>query len=260
MRLAASLAPGLVAAWTFALAWPTVAQAGTGPWEFVRSDDGIVVHRRKVEGFDLHEFRGRGVIDAPLPRVLGVLGDAPRRVEWMERCVESWEVEKIGETGQIAYNRTKATWPVSDRDVVVKGDTVFDVERREVRVTFQDARHRKVPPKDGVVRIGFLRGHWLLRPYDGGKHTWIEYQAHADPAGSLPSFVVNMVSKTLPYKTLLQLRRQVKRAQYPEIEQKLLASPQFREIMAGKKLETADPGSGAPGGSRDPTQTPVAPN
>ena len=254
MRGAAFLALALVAA------WPMAARAGVGPWEFVRSDDGIVVHRRKVEGFDLHEFRGRGVIDAPLPRVLGVLGDARRRVEWMERCMESWEIEKLGDTGQIAYNRTKATWPVSDRDVVVRGGTVFDVDRREIRVTFQDTTHPKVPPKSGVVRLGFLRGHWLLRPYDGGRHTWVEYQAHADPAGSLPTFVVNMVSKTLPYKTLLRLRDQVKRSQYPEVEKRLLANPQFQQILAGKRLETADPGSGAPAGSKDPSQGAASPN
>ncbi len=260
MRRAVLHAMRFVAAWTLATTWSPPAHAGAGPWEFVRSDDGIVVHRRKVDGFDLHEFRGRGVIDAPLPRVLGVLGDAARRVEWMERCVESWEIEKIGETGQIAYNRTKGTWPVSDRDVVVRGGTTFDLERREVRATFENARHAKVPPKDGVVRLNYLRGHWILRPYDGGKHTWVEYQAHADPAGSLPSFVVNMVSKTLPYKTILQLRRQVKRAQYPEVEQRLLANPRFLEIMTGKKVETPDPGSGTPVGSKDPSKGAAAPN
>lgn len=202
-----------------------------GPWEQIRDEHGIVVHRRKVEGFDLHEFRGRGIVDAPLPRVIAVLADAPRRVDWMERCVASYEVEKIGETGQVAYNRTKGTWPVSDRDVVVYANSIFDVARREVRVPFHAVSHPKAPPRDGVVRIRHLRGHWILRPADGGRTTWVEYQAHADPGGSIPSFAVNVISKTLPYKTIAKLRAQVLRKEYPELERKLMADPRFLKIL-----------------------------
>src|SRR5689334_19504226 len=90
------------------LAWSSVAHADG--WEHVRTDDGIVVHRRKHEGFDLHEFRGQGIVQAPIQRILGVLQDAPRRVEWMERCVASWTVERRGDTAAIEYNRTKGTW------------------------------------------------------------------------------------------------------------------------------------------------------
>ncbi len=203
----------------------------TGPWEHVRTDEGITVHRRKVEGFDLHEFRGRGVIDAPMSKVLGVLSDSARRPMWMERCVRAWSVEKVSDTTQIEYNRTKGTWPVSDRDVVVIGRTSFDVARREVRIDFRNTTSAKVPEQDGAVRIPYLRGHWILQPRNGGRSTFIEYQAHADPSGSIPTFLVNLVSRTLPYKTLVGLREQVKRTQYPEIERKLAERTEYAAIM-----------------------------
>ncbi len=207
------------------------AEPAVGPWEHVRTDEGITVHRRKVQGFDLHEFRGRGVIEAPMSKVLGVLSDSGRRPMWMERCVRAWSVEKISETSQVEYNRTKGTWPVSDRDVVVVGRTSFDVARREVRVDFRNTTSSKVPEQDGAVRIPYLRGHWILQPRDGGRSTFIEYQAHADPGGSIPTFIVNLVSRTLPFKTLVGLREQVKRTQYPEIEKKLGQSPEYAAIM-----------------------------
>jgi hypothetical protein len=228
---------------------PALASSGVGPWEEVRNDDGILVHRRAGEGFNLHEFRGRGVVNAPMTRVLGVLSDSERRVEWMDRCVESYLIEKLGDTGQIAYNRTKGTWPVSDRDVIVRGETKFDVGKREVRISFRNVSHGKAPSKSGIVRIGYLRGHWLVRPVAGGG-TWVEYQAHADPSGSLPTFVVNMVSKQLPFKTIENLRKQVKRVQYPEIERKLNESPEFQAIMTGvapKKEAKDGVGSGDQG-------------
>ena len=54
-----------------------------GAWEQVSNKDGIVVQRRSVEGYKLKEFLGRGVIDAPIGRVLAVIRDANRRAEWM---------------------------------------------------------------------------------------------------------------------------------------------------------------------------------
>ena len=40
-----------------------------------------------------------------------------------------------------------------------------------------------------------LCGHWFLWPSNGGKWTRVEYQVHADPGGSLPTSIINTVSK-----------------------------------------------------------------
>ncbi|HEX4462400.1 MAG TPA: hypothetical protein VIA18_30695, partial [Polyangia bacterium] len=95
------------------------ADGGNGPWEHVSNKEGIEVERRSVEGSNLKEFLGRGVIDAPVQRVLAVIRDAGRRQEWMPNCGGSWLVEEnMAARTQLAYHRTKAPWPVSDRDSV----------------------------------------------------------------------------------------------------------------------------------------------
>jgi hypothetical protein len=210
---------------------PVVSLAVPGPWEKVGDSDGILVHRRKVEGSFLHEFRGRGVVRAPLARVVAVIRDAERRTEWMERCVGSHSIEQVPDN-QVLYNRTGAPWPVTDRDVVLRGRLVLVPAAGAVRLEFESTTHPEKPPVGDAIRIHFLRGHWQLIPVEGGKATHVEYQVHADPAGRLPDWVSNIASKSLPLKTLQGLRGQVKKASYPEYERSLALRPEFQAVLA----------------------------
>jgi hypothetical protein len=205
-----------------------------GPWERVSDQDGIVVERRAVGGSNLKEFVGRGVIDAPIARVLAVIRDANRRGEWMPNCGSSYLIEENMETRvQVAYHRTKAPWPVSDRDSVNRAEMVVEPDKHRVYLPFESIAHSKIPPVKGVVRMPSLRGHWILVPIDGGKATRAEYQVFANPGGILPDWVANLASKKLPRDTIAGLRRQVKKAEYPEFEATIASSPEAKRLLAG---------------------------
>jgi hypothetical protein len=191
--------------------------AESADWVKVGTDKGITVSRRKVEGSNLHEFRGRGLIDAKIKDVLAVIFDANRRGEWMFHCVGSWFVDKPAANQEIAYNRTHLPWPVSDRDVVLHGQAVVDVAHFEVDLNFESVTDPRVPPYKGVVRMPELTGHWSVRAVNGGKSTCVEYQVHANPGGHVPDWLADQSSRELPRKTLEGLRRQVAHAHYAEL-------------------------------------------
>lgn len=229
MRILRWRAPLLLAV----LLGPLAAAAAPGPWEQVVDADGIVVHRRKIEGSTLHEFRGRGVVEAPLSRVIAVLRDAERRTAWMERCVGSHAIEQRAES-QVLYNRTSAPWPVKDRDVILEGG--LELRDGAAWLVFRSVEHPDAPPVEGVVRMRSLNGHWKLVPGEKGRVTLVEYQLHADPAGKLPEWVSNYVSKKLPYKTIESLRRQVKQVSYPEYEKLIEARPTYQHARESGPL------------------------
>ena len=210
-----------------------------GAWERVSTTDGIVVERRTVPGSNLKEFRGRGVIDAPLGRVLAVLRDSEHRAEWMSDCASSYLVEE-DETSrtQIAYHRTKAPWPVADRDSITRAELQVDPTHHRVVLPFEGIEHPKAPPVKGVVRMPFIRGHWILTVQPGSK-TEVEYQVHANPGGSLPDWIANLASKKLPLVTLQGLRKQVKFRTYPVFEAELLRSPEAKEMFGDTLKPTA---------------------
>ncbi|MCA1664379.1 MAG: hypothetical protein LC659_08950 [Myxococcales bacterium] len=166
---------------SMALAWLVVAggasaEEARGAWEQVSDKDGIVVQRRSVEGYKLKEFRGRGVIEAPIGRVLAIIRDANRRAEWMPACADSHVIEEnLAARTQTAYHRTKAPWPVSDRDSINRAEMIVEVAKHRVYLPFEAVTLLAVPPVKGVVRMPLMRGHWLLTPVDGGIATEAEY-------------------------------------------------------------------------------------
>lgn len=233
---------------------------GAGPWEKVSNKDDILVERRTVEGSNLKEFRGRGVIDAPVARVLAVLQDAPHRHEWMSDCATSYVLEEDhGRRMQIAYHRTKAPWPVADRDSINRAEIIIDLSARRIVLPFEAIEHPKGPPVKGVVRMPFLRGHWVLSPVREGRATEVEYQVHANPGGSLPEWLANAASKKIPHHTLLGLRRQVKFREYPALEAEILGSPEAHQLFgaAAKAALKAAPASPVP--SPAPTEKASSP-
>ena len=215
-----------------------------GPWEMVRNDAGIEVFRRTVAGSPLHEFQGTGMIEAPIPAVLAVLDDTKRRTEWMKEAVAQIEISRNGDREQTFYSRTGAPWPVSDRDAVIRAVTTVDVRAKMVKVEMNSTEDATWPPQKGVVRMPHLCGHWFLWPSNGGKWTRVEYQVHADPGGSLPSSIINMVSKKIPHSAIAEMQKQVVRRKYPEFEAKVAQMPEYKQFapsLPGLTITPATP-------------------
>ncbi len=207
-----------------------------GAWEQVSTKDGIVVERRAVDGSSLKEFLGRGIIEAPVAHVLAVIRDGNRRGEWMPSCGGSYVVEEnLATRVQVAYYRTKAPWPISDRDSVNRAEIFVEPAKHRINIPFEAIADPRVPPVKGVVRMPSLRGHWILVPVEGGRATQVEYQVYADPGGRLPDWLANLASKTLPRETIAGLRRQVKKVDYPAFEAEISSTPEAKLLMANSK-------------------------
>ncbi|HEX6836381.1 MAG TPA: SDR family NAD(P)-dependent oxidoreductase, partial [Polyangia bacterium] len=161
---------------------PDAAAADSG-WQQIKQSDGVLVYKRVVEGSPLKEFRGRATVDAPVAAILAVFSDVPHATEWMDSCNGSRVVEDASDTDKVVYNRTHAPWPVADRDAVLHNVARIDESQRKVELDFWSVDDAKEPPQKGVVRMPFLRGHWILWPSADGNTTRVEYQVHANPGG-----------------------------------------------------------------------------
>jgi hypothetical protein len=222
----------LVAAALVAAPASARADGDAGAWEQVSDKDGIVVQRRTIGGSKLKEFRGRGLIQAPIGRVLAVIRDANRRGEWMPSCGDSHLIEEdLAARTQVAYHRTKAPWPVSDRDSVNRAEMLVEPAKHRVYLPFEAIASPKVPPVKGVVRMPAMRGHWILIPVDGGRVTDAEYQVFANPGGILPDWLANLASKTLPRETIAGLRKQAAKVQYAAFEAEIAAAPETKALL-----------------------------
>jgi hypothetical protein len=188
----------------------SASEAVEAGWTRVAEDEGIVVSSRPSERSELPIFRGVAQVDAPLLEVLAVVTDADRHREWIFMCSDSALVAQTSAATGIVYNRTKAPWPVPDRDVVLDSRVEIVDGEREVIVRFSATEHPERPPTQGVVRMPYLQGHYHLRAEDAGR-TRVEYQVDSDPGGSLPAWLATRGTRDMPLETLRALRSQLAR-------------------------------------------------
>jgi hypothetical protein len=187
---------------------PRRAQAGTD-WELISDQDGIQVFKRQLEGTSLVEFKARGAVGAPILNVAAVLRGSDRAKEWMHACEGASVIEWLSATRWVSYNRTKSpAFFVHDRDVVLLNDLEVLPAQRKIVIRFDAVSSPNAPPVADAVRMTSVIGRWDLVEL-GPSSTEVEYQVRADPAGSLPHWMVNWASEQIPASTLKGLRRQV---------------------------------------------------
>jgi hypothetical protein len=189
-------------------ALPIHLHADEGDWQEIGVEAGIVAWKRGVANISLLEFRGRGVVAAPIQVVTAVVFDGTRGTEWLRSCAASADLEHPTPTSVITYNRTQSPFPmISDRDAVLTAQLRVEAASRTVFLDFHDVGDVRRPVLPGVVRVPKLRGFFAMRQLDAHT-TEVTYQVLADAGGALPIWLVNLASADLPLKTLQALRLQ----------------------------------------------------
>lgn len=195
------------------------------PWEKIRDEDGIVVHKKEVPGSPLVAFRGTGVVDAPLSKVVFVLIDLARTKEWVERVVEGRIVRQISETEYVTYTHLGAPLIVSDREFVSRAKISMEPGKL-VRFTM-NATEDPDAPRGKYVRGELIGSSWEVRPVDA-THTLVTAEIHADPKGSLPKAIVNFLQTSWAYKTITALRKQASKGDITENAQMMTRLKEYK--------------------------------
>jgi hypothetical protein len=187
-------------------------------WEQFDEEDGIRMFRRDVPGTSIVALRGEGFIAAPITKVASVLADRKRSTEWIDRLVKTKVLREISDTEAINWNHIKTPTPLKDRDFVFKTSITTNPAKKQVVFSYHSVIDPLAPEYDAYVRGSFHSGKFELTMAhrtnkDGTKTrgTIVVAEVIVDPRGSVPTFIVNMVQKSWPHKTLTALRRQVQK-------------------------------------------------
>jgi hypothetical protein len=190
--------------------------ASAAKWEMFDEEDGVRCYRRDVAGSDIVALRGEGFVAAPITRVASVLADRKRATEWIDRLAKTKVLRELSETESINWNHIKTPTPLKDRDFVFKTAITTDPAKRKVFFNYHSVTDSAAPETDHYVRGHFKSGKFELTMAertnkDGSKTqgTIVVAEVVVDPRGSVPKFIVNMVQKSWPHKTLTALRKQV---------------------------------------------------
>lgn len=197
------------------LAFSTLAM-NVDKWEEIKVEDGITVYKAEVPGTKIVAFKGKVVMDAPIKKVIWVLADREHRREWVDRLDINEELEIISPTERIIYQSFKMPFIISNRDMVYRSILKKNEKEGSYKLHMESVEHEKAPKSIGV-RAQLINSNYKLRPISENK-TEVVVEILSDPKGLLPTWLVNLVQKSWPLKTLRALREQVKKDYVKEYE------------------------------------------
>ncbi len=200
---------GLVAAATLLVSFG--AQAGSGEWEYVDRFDGVKVWRMQREGSNVFAFRGEVIHKVHIGKVLSVFGNGDLRQDWVDRWDASKDLKMIGPDERVFWIRFDLNWPVSDRDYVIHTKATKYPKRRQLIARLKSTTHRAKPEDGGCCVRGLAFGTLYKFSALPDGRTKMMVEVHTDPQGMLPAWLVNLIQKKWPSKTLNGLAKRAKK-------------------------------------------------
>lgn len=179
----------------------------------------------EVPGEPLRGFRAVTTVRSTLAGLVALLMDTEAAPRWIFRTERMQLLRCDEQAGTFAVLADMDFWPLTDRDAVVEGRIAQDPVSLAVVVDSRSVPAAGVPPRAGHVRMPSLRGRWDFRPLPDGQ-VEVTMSGHADPGGRIPGFLVNLMIKETPYRTLLGLRREIATPKYQQYRNPGIREPQ----------------------------------
>jgi ribosome-associated toxin RatA of RatAB toxin-antitoxin module len=164
--------------------------------------NGIKIYTRDYPDSPVKEFLAITSCNSSLETVIAVLEDIAAYPEWFRNCKSVRTLKRPNDSTIANYVEISFPWPLSNRDGIWEATTVINNESTyisEIR-----SRPELVPEEKGIVRMHLAQGNWKLEKLNN-RQTKISQQFIADPAGSIPGWVVNLFLVDGPYDSFMNL-------------------------------------------------------
>jgi len=187
-----------------------------GDWALHSDKDGIKIYTSAVPDSKVKAIKVDAEFDAEASQLVALIMDVNSSASWVYHTKSATVIKQVSPSELYYYSEVNLPWPAANRDFVAHL-TVNQNPGTKVITIDGPAVSGMVPLKQGIVRIEHSVGKWIITPIGPGKIK-VEYTIHVDPAGSLPSWLVNMFATEGPVKIFKGIRQQLQKPVYRKTE------------------------------------------
>lgn len=189
-----------------------VASIYSDGWKYEKSAGGVVAYTRSVPNSSFKEYKVETEVEARLSTVIAVLMDVRNLPQWVDRCAEATIIKEYSPTESITRTITASPFPLKDREAIAYGKLVQN-PRTGVVTMESSGRYNFLPENSKYERVQSVRGKWIVIPKPAGK-VHITMIGHTDPGGVIPAAIANQFVVMIPFNTIKNLRKQIKKPKY----------------------------------------------
>lgn len=193
------------------LANAAIAQTADG-WLLKDNDNGIKIYTREVDNSKVKAVKVECQFDATLSQLVAVLMDVRNSEEWLYHTSSNYIVKQVSSSDLYYYSMVEMPWPISNRDFIAHLMVSQDPSSKVVTINAPCIADM-VPIKSGVVRIANSNGKWILTPVNSD-HVKVVYTLHADPGGSIPTWLTNLFVTQGPRQSFKKLKVHLQKPVY----------------------------------------------
>jgi ribosome-associated toxin RatA of RatAB toxin-antitoxin module len=169
------------------------------PWKKETDKNGVTVYLRDYKGSQISEFKAQTLVKAPLNAVVNLLLDFNSYPKWVFCNRNTFVIEKRSSKEYIYYTIITCPKPTTDRDLIVLFKITEQSDNKCIIQTTCLPKH--IGEKSKVVRVTEFVGFWELTKVND-RETLVTTQCHTEPGGNVPSWLINYMITTGPFKTL----------------------------------------------------------
>lgn len=195
-------------------------------WALARDSSDIKVWTRSVPNYPIKAFKAVTVVKSSLSGLIALIMDTERADQWIYRTLSVNVLKRDDEKSTFVIRMvTDFPWPLSNRDAIVAGHMTQDERTGAIVISSRSLASPQYPPLDDFVRMPDIDGNWTFRPLNNG-FVEVTMQGRADPGGSIPASVVNLMIHETPYRTLQGLRGIISERRYQNVRSLKIIEPQ----------------------------------
>jgi hypothetical protein len=178
-------------------------------WDFAKEKDEIKIYTRKEAGKSLKSYKGTADIKAPAEKIFAMLENV-NNTDWWDKNLKEIRILLYEKNKRAQYYLIyDLPWPFTDRDLCVDVTVSIDPISGERKITAVPLTG-VIPEQKELVRIKDYRQIWIVKPL-GKDLSHVILEGHADPAGSVPDFITNMIIVDSPMKIIGDVKQRMEK-------------------------------------------------
>jgi hypothetical protein len=180
--------------------------------ELKKDQDGIKVYSCSTDQSKFKSIKASFEVNATARQLAAMVMDIAGYNDWQYKTINAKILKTISKQELIYYVEIVAPWPVSNRDVIVHLKIEQDPTTKKMVFT-ANGMPDYIPEKEGITRVPMSKSTWVVVPLSADKMR-VEYSMNIDPSGSVPAWMVNMVSAEGPFESFFTLKSKIKERNY----------------------------------------------